>query len=311
MAWTPPPEPTYERDVERLIRYYKQAAFEIVQILNSAVVEDLNARRQKAILKQIEEILLELDNNAKEWIDENIPKAYQEGQAAALISLGVAASMKDALLQISFTRLNKTFIEVMISDTYEDLLQATNNTRRQVKKVIRQVVAEQMRSRVIRGVDRKEMTRAIIKELRDKLGEAARFAIRDRANRVWRLEDYVDVVVRTKIQQSHIEGVRNQALQRGALYGIISTHHAVDACRFHEGRIVKLVSNAPGPYPTIEQLRASGQIFHPRCRHVITAIRDPSILPDHIRERAERQAQIGDRALATGKRNPTEDDLNR
>lgn len=311
MAWTPPPKPNYERDVERLIQYYRLAMKEIVLYLMSVDPASLDARMQKRLLKQIEEILSELNKNAKEWIEENIPKAYREGQASALVSLGEAASIASAIDMVTASRLNRHYVEALINDTYDDLLQATQNTRRRVKQVIREIVAHQLRLKAAQNLGRKTMTRDVIKEMRERLGEAGQFAIRDRANRVWKIEDYADVVVRTKIMQAHIEGSRNEAMQRGALYGVISSHGATDACKFHEGRIVKLVPEAPGPYPTVEQLRASGQIFHPRCRHNVMPIRDPNLLPASVREKAERQAEVGDRALATGKRNPTDDDLSR
>lgn len=304
MSYRVPPEPNYERDIERLIRYYRQAVREIVVALMSLDLNELDAKHRTKILQQIERILLELDKNAKEWVEENIPKAYREGQASAIVSLGEAATITVAMESISFSRLNRDFVEAMINDTFDDLLQATQNTRRKVRQTIREVFAEQLRAKASQNLGRKTMTRDVIKELREKLGESAEFAIVDRANRTWTIENYAKVVVHTKIQQAHIEGVANEAIGRGAYYGVISSHGAKDPCRFHEGRIVKLTTNAPGNYPTIAQLRASNQIFHPYCRHSVHALRDPSLLPPSVREKAERQAEIGDRALATGKRNP-------
>lgn len=306
MAWNPPPEPNYERDIERLIRYYRQAVREIVSALTTLDLNELDARHRAKILQQIERILFELDKNAKEWVEENIPKAYREGQAAALVSLGEAVTVSSAMESISFSRLNRDFVEAMVADTFDDLLQATQNTRRKVKQTVREVVSEQMRAKATENLGRKTMIRDVIKQLREKLGESAEFAIVDRANRTWTIENYAKVVVQTKIQQSHIEGMTNEAVGRGAYYGIVSSHGAKDACRWHEGRIVKLTVNAPGIYPTISELRASNQIFHPYCKHSVHALRDESLLPQPVREKAERQADLGDKALATGKRNPTD-----
>lgn len=109
--------------------------------------------------------------------------------------------------------------------------------------------------------------------------------------------------------EAHIEAARNEAIARGSYYGIISTHYAIDACRYHEGRIVKLVPNAPGNYPTIEELKATGQLFHINCRHRIIPISSIEDLPADIRRRAEEQAVRGNAAIATGKRNPKEEEL--
>ena len=44
------------------------------------------------------------------------------------------------------------------------------------------------------------------------------------------------------------ESARNEGIDRGANYAVITSHGATDACKFHEGKIVKLVADAPGNY---------------------------------------------------------------
>src|SRR5690606_30672601 len=110
------------------------------------------------------------------------------------------------------------------------------------------------------------------------------------------------------IRHFHVTGVQTCALPI-SFYGIISSHGAKDACRFHEGRIIKLTANAPGPYPTIEQLRATNQIWHPNCKHTFTTISDLDALPDDVRTRAEKQHERGEAAIRTGKRNPSDSDI--
>jgi hypothetical protein len=59
------------------------------------------------------------------------------------------------------------------------------------------------------------------------------------------------------------------------MYATISSHGATDGCAPYEGKVVKLVSEAPGSYPTVDELRSSNKIFHPNCKHTIIPIRDP------------------------------------
>lgn len=308
MVFNPPPEPTYEYDVDKLVRYYRKAATEIVYLLTNFDLNALNASKRKKILQEIEAILKDVDINAEEWIKENIPKAYREGQAATLVTLGVAATIAEANDLISFSNLNRYAVNALIEDTFNDLLQATQNTRRKVKQTVREVFAEQMRSKSAQSLGSKAMKRDIIKDLREQLYDAGTFAIRDSANRKWSIEHYTNVVVRTKMQQAHVEGTTNQAIEREAFYGVISSHGAKDSCKYHEGRIVKLDPDAPGNYPTVKELKATGQIFHPNCKHTISAIRTPDVLPKSVREKAEKQAERGNKATATGKRNPTDVD---
>lgn len=308
MPFNPPPEPSYEKDVNKLIQYYRKAVRDIVYELGNFDLNALDAAMRKKLLQEIESVLKDLDKNALEWVEEYIPKAYREGQAAALVSIGEAATIAEATKLISFSNLNRHMISAFIEDTYNDLLMATQNTRRKVKQTVREVVSEQLRSKATQNLGRKTMTRDTVKELREKLTEAGTFAIRDSSNRKWSIERYTDMVVRTKIQQAHVEGVRNEATGREVYYGVISSHGSQDPCRFHEGRLVRLTNEAPGSYPTISELKASGQIFHPNCKHSVHPVRDKSLLPKSLQEKAERQAERGDKAIATGKRNPKDID---
>jgi len=285
MAWNPPPIPKQEYiyEVERLVEEYKRGAERIRDLLLRAPM-DMKAIDRQKLLQEIIKILRELDATAAEWVEKNIPKAYQEGAALALVSIGEAVSIAKALDMISKNRLNKEFVEAIVADTMEDLLQLTQNTEAQVKKIIRQIVGEQLRQRAVEGEAGRKQIRNASQALRKEAERAANFAIRDRANRVWSIEAYVRMAVRTKVMQAHLEGTTNEALSRGAYYATISAHNSKHlACRRWENRIVKLTDDAPGDYPTLAEVRMTG-IFHPNCQHGIYPFRNPDILPQQIKD---------------------------
>ncbi|MOA45391.1 hypothetical protein D3C78_1677850 [compost metagenome] len=85
------------------------------------------------------------------------------------------------------------------------------------------------------------------------------------------------MVTRTKLAETHREATINEAVGRNAFYAQISRHGATDACQNWEGRVVKLVRDAPGDYPFIGDLPRR-EIFHPRCRHVLSPARNPELL---------------------------------
>jgi hypothetical protein len=284
MAWNPPPKQSYEYEVNKLVSEYKQAAVNLKTLLLNANLNTLTARERQRLLAEIVKILRALDASAEDWIEEHIPKAYQDGQAAALVSIGEAATLAQAAEIISKNKLNTDFVAAMIADTMDDLLMMTHNTEVQVKRAVRKIVGEQIRSNVTQNEGRKSMERDVKKALRKELERASNFAIRDRANRVWSIEAYSDMVVRTKIQQARLEGTTNEALSREAYYAVISTHNSKHlSCRRWEGKIVKLTADAPGDYPTLAEVRATGGIFHPNCQHQIYPTRDVSLLPEQIR----------------------------
>ena len=304
------PEPTYEYDIDRLVRAYKEAIRKLLDELERFDPSDMRSANTRAILAQITEILKELSEETAAWIDEMIPKAAQEGVAAALLELGIAKTIVEAEKIIRLNSVNRHAIAAAIADLQNDLLAVTQNVERRVRAAVRQIVAEVMRENMAHGAnDRRKISREVLRELRRRLGDSIETGIIDAAGRRWRPEVYVDLVIRTKLMDTYNEAKRNEALSRGALYGIISSHGAKDACRFHEGRIIKLTANAPGPYPTIEQLRATNQIWHPNCKHTFTTISDLDALPDDVWNRAEKQRERGEAAIRTGKRNPSDSDI--
>jgi hypothetical protein len=301
------PAPSYEYEIEQLVSYYKRAVRDILRELESVDLTNFQHANALAVLKDIADILAELDDNATAWVEENIPKAAIDGVARAIVALGVVETVEEARAIAKFNKLNRELVKAIVADTQSDLLDVTQNMNRKVKAAIRQAVAVSMRANMTRGINgRKTISADIVTEMRKRLGGAVNTGIIDAHNppRRWKPYDYAEMVVRTKMMLAHNEATRNEAISRGVYYAIISSHGAVDACRFHEGRIIKLTPDAPGDYPTFEQLRETGQIWHPRCRHIYTPFRRFDRLPDSVRERAEKQAELGNKAIATGKRNP-------
>jgi len=266
------PKPTYNDQVEPLVKAYQQAVEEIQRLLDRTDLSTLTRIQLTETLREIAEILAELDKESAVWVSEHIPVAVRNGTVIAKIAL----EGKEAHKEMTFSRLNRSLIQAVVADTQADLLAVTQNVERKVRATLRQVAAEVMRHHVTQGVyGRKTMNRDLLRHLRKKLGDAVETGIIDRAGRRWKPAVYVDMLTRTKMTQAHIEATINESVTREAYYGEISRHDAVDACRNWEGRIVKLTVDASGDYPYIFDLPRR-EIFHPCCRHVITPVRDPT-----------------------------------
>lgn len=300
------PQPEYKRDADKLVAEYQKAFLAIKAELERTDISNLSRANALALLKEIEKALNELDLFAKEWIAANIPQAATDGTAAALVNLGLAASLEEARKVVKFNKLNRELVDLAISDMQTDVLDVTKNVKKRLRNTIRRVVGEVMRANMAKGVNgRKTMNADMLSQLRKELGETIEAGIIDSGRNRWKPVDYIDMLSRTKMMETYRQAQTNEAVGRGANYAIISYAGAKDACRFHEGRIIKLVPQAEGNYPTYDELKASNQIFHPRCRHHFTVIRDIDRLPPDVLKSAENQARRGDAALATGKRNPT------
>jgi hypothetical protein len=279
------PTPSYEYEISQLVDYYKRAVNDILRELNSVDLTDFQRANALAVLKEIADILAELDDNAAAWVEENIPKAALDGVVGAIMALGVAETIDEARTIAKFNRLNREMVKTIVADTQADLLAVTQNMRRKVKAAIRYAVAESMRANMTKGINgRKTIRTDIIAGMKKRLGDMVNIGIIYADGRRFKPVDYADMVVRTKMMEAHKEATRNEAISRGAYYGVISSHNAADACRNWEGKIVKLTPDAPGDFPYIDDLPRR-EIFHPNCRHIITPVRRLDRLPDDIKTR--------------------------
>ena len=303
------PEPNYNPRIKKLTDAYKRAVRDILRELERYDVTDLSRANSAAMLAEISRILSEVDAEAKAWVVANVPSVALDGTAKAIVNLGAAKTIEEAREIASFNRANKALIEAAIADTQADLLAVTQNMDRKTRGAVRKVVSESFRANMAKGINGPKTIKAdVLAGLRKTLGDAVNTGIIDAGGRRWKPQHYAEMVTRTKLMSTYNESTTNEAVDRGAYYGIITSHGATDACRFHEGRIVKLISDAPGNYPTIDELRATGQIFHPNCKHSFSVMRNVDVLPSAVKEKADKQAERGGKAIAAGGRNPKDVD---
>lgn len=290
--WRPVADPKFSELVRQLSRRVGLTVSEIRRVLRVINIETLTPDEQRRLIREVNGLLNALDANMVEWVDKTVDSTYIEGRARVLVNLGIVASIPQAveiLRSERVSRVHRAFLNGLKEVTTDDLLRATANTRGQVKSAIRRAYAEALREGITDDMGRRAISADAIQRIRGELGGAANFAIRDRLNRVWTLEHYVEVVTQTKLVEAHVEGVRNEALERGAYYGVVSSHMtACSKCIPWEGRILKLTPDAPGNYPTVEDAR-SGGLWHPRCEHGMNVVRDPSLLPRSVREKDDNQ----------------------
>lgn len=290
------PAPKYEKEVNEISRTYKRAIDEVVVTLEGLSTygkeKDISQAQMKSVIAQLSTMLSEVDKEAKAWTKKRIEESFIDGQVETLVAIKEADTMEDARALIAgagMSELVEESINAMVSDTFEDLMYANQKMKRETVKMVRQVVSEQMKTKAASGMGRNTTRKGIVdaltkKDLRERFNVEGNVAIVDKAGRQWKLGTYAEMVTRTKMTQSHIEGTRIEALERDVDLAIISSHGATDACRHFEGQIISMNGNTEG-FPTYDELWRSNLVFHPNCRHKITPIRDISLLPEKIQEK--------------------------
>lgn len=266
------PQPNYDYDVKRLVKAFEQALKDVQRELDALFLTDFERAQILAVEKSIRSILSDMTKYGDEWATVAMTAAATEGVASAIYALGLVSTFDEALKVVKFSTANKRLVDAAIADTQADILAVTQNIERQAKLAIRKATAEAMRYKITRGIN---ATQDISKEIRQRIVKATDVAIIDARGNRWKVGTYADMLARTKMMNAHREASINEALSEGSYYGRISRHNAKDACRKWEGKIVKLVADAPGDYPYIGDLPRN-EIFHPNCRHLCSPLRDPS-----------------------------------
>jgi hypothetical protein len=262
-------DPNYDAEIAEITEAFRLATEEIRSELTSVDIADLTYPKARPLLARITTILTDLIAKVSEMVARLFTKSATDGVQRAMNALGTPG--KPVL-----NRVNENMLAAVIEDAQSDLLAVTQNVDRRTKTAVRRVVAESMRGNMAAGINgRRAISRETVTGIRKVLDDATSSGIIDAAGRRWKPEVYADMVTRTKMMYTHMEATTNEAIARGVLYGRVSKHGATDGCAKYEGKIVKLVPEADGDYPYVGDLRASGAIFHPNCKHVISPIRNP------------------------------------
>lgn len=272
------PEVSYDRDIKRLTDAYKAAVADILRELERMDLSAMSRANTAATLASIAKILASLNDESAEWVAENIPIAARNGIIETILALKVVETAAEAEALVKMSRVNAEMVKSAVADTQADLLAVTQNVDRKVRAAVRKATADSMRANMVAGINgRRTINRDTLAKIRAELGDSVNTGIIDAAGRRWKPEVYVDMVTRTKMMRTQIDATTNEALARGVMHGVISRHGATDACAKWEGRVVKLVADAPGDYPFIGDLPRR-EIFHPNCKHVVSPVRRPETI---------------------------------
>jgi hypothetical protein len=117
-----------------------------------------------------------------------------------------------------------------------------------------------------------ELTDMIAKKIRElnltdpnRLGKLP-IVCKDGITRYYDPDWWSQTIARTRAMTLNEEGLHNEMTRTGYDLVIVSIGGSGDECSRWEGKILSLTGKTPG-FPTIEQARRSGEIFHPNCVH--------------------------------------------
>ena len=173
-------DPNFDAQVTQIVRYYKRAIRDLQAELARLSLTDMQRAHIMATLKSISDILAQLNEDSRKWVEENVPAAARLAVEQTILALGVVETLAEAEKIASFNRANQAVIKAAIEDTQADLLAVTQNVDRKVRSAVRRASAEAMRSNLAKNINgRRTIARDILARIQAELGQAVNTGIID------------------------------------------------------------------------------------------------------------------------------------
>lgn len=255
---------TSDTTSSQMQRFYQDAFDRIAGKLRTAKQSDSYWREAKMalLLEQIAEILDEAQQQVGDYLQEALETIATLESNLALADLEkFQTNLKhNRAWHLSF---NRKYAEQVFKDNFEHVAGQTTRMKTDAKTALRTDSAEIFRLAAVEGITRRQAYR----KLRDRiLIRDPKFLFTDRAGRKWATSDYLNMLTHTVISNTLREIYANTCTNEGHDLVKVTQNGAKDACRNWEGKVLSLTGATTG-YPTVEDARTTGEIFHPRCRH--------------------------------------------
>ncbi|HBR33508.1 MAG TPA: hypothetical protein DD734_02675 [Firmicutes bacterium] len=272
------------RQNEALVRVYKDAYIELSKKLKHQVEKGLSTYHTEALVRDIQEIVRQLDEYTYDWLVANVPLAYEIGSEAAIQKLA-QYGLPD--ISVSFGAVHLEAVRAIVQDTFQSVAGATGLMEDTLIKTLRDSAKGIFQEGMVTGETRKRLTKSLMLDLAEKgftmfededgryiklkdyiefIAEDSWIGFVDAAGRKWDLLNYTEMLTRTKTAEAVSRGTENRLVENGLDLVMITSHGAEDWCRFYEGKVFS-ISGASQDYPLLSEAPNGGTPFHPRCRH--------------------------------------------
>lgn len=281
------------QEIEKFIEVYREARQGIIRTIAEKEAKGNVTWFQKSMLQQVEEQLARLDKQAKEWAEKVIPEAYQCGIETANSALGKLILNDGDIDQSNFAQLHTEAIKALVLDTLDDLSEANNHTRNNIRQVVKRAVDNAVLQKLAQGQTVRECKKAIIADLTDKGIEG----VEGKPGQTMALDAYAALVARSRTREATNMATMNQLTVRGRDLVRVSRHNtSCPICAPLQGRVYS-ISGKDLRYPPLSMaFDGPYSNIHPNCSHVLEPyIEELADDPEGDREFSNRGFDIDDR----------------
>lgn len=227
------------------------------------------ARRQQ-ILANVRLILTRLGADMAAWAETEMPDYYRQGIEDAIQGLSrLNIDIPDT--REAFTVIDSKAVAAIVSEVQDGFATSMEGIFRASRRVLTYAEKQEIKQQLALGAITGESQRETARQVKGYLQEQGLTALTDRSGKRWELDQYAQMLVRTKAVEARNAGLANTMSQNGYDLVQVSDHGSSHPeCARWEGQVLSLTGNTPG-YPTVDEATADG-LFHPNCQHAMNVV---------------------------------------
>ncbi len=249
-----------EKQIQQLIELYRQGFEEILRIIIQKEAKAQWTAYWKEILKDVYDILSQLDDNTQQWIQQTIGQVYSQNAAQVMAYLNGLGLNKVNEANVVHQRA----IDVVAQNVADNLRDAFQFIGRRINDEFRRIGLEETGRKFVSGTTVRDMKQRLVQRLLDQ----GQTAFIDKLGRKWRLDSYAEMVARTTTREAATIATINECKEFGVDLVRISTHYPTcELCAPLQGKVFSL-SGKDKRYPKYDGDRVRVPV-HPNCRHVL------------------------------------------
>jgi hypothetical protein len=247
--------------IATLVNLYKQGFQEILRIIIKKDAKGQWTRYWKDTLRDVYDILNQLDENTQQWIDQTIGQVYSQSTAQTASFLTHLGQYKKK--NGNFAQIHQRAVDVVAQNMNDNMRDAFQFIGRNINDIFRKVSLEATGKKFTSGTTVQDMKKDLIQRLLDE----GQTAFKDKLGRKWRLDTYAEMVARTTTREAASVATINECKEFGNDLVQISTHFPTcEICAPLQGKVFS-ISGEDERYPQLTDEYTPP--VHPRCRHVL------------------------------------------
>jgi len=247
---------------EKLIQMYSDAAFELLELIQS-LEEGPTKQRKRMILKQINEIIATLSDEAAKLAKEIVEEAYKEGSNEAVNELVKQGLKSREELETSLKSvIHVQTVQEIADELFYRILECSDYMTQDAKNRIKEITREANRRSLIEGVSRKQATKDAVAQLNKEQITGMVY----KNGTVMPADKYMANVIHYHQRKAHVDGAINRMIENNQdLVYVNFVGITCEICAKYQGRVYSISGNDKR-FPKLERRPP----YHSHCVHNAT-----------------------------------------